>query len=213
MLSIKKTVGIAAVTFMCSAMAANSALVLKIEDNNSAASTTIFDGGAGDTSAITGIITFSASSLYGMSIQVDTAISGLTLGLPFLDLNTSSLGAGSIKVTTWDAFFTSPGPGSYIAQNSTTTNGDGATVYDATTAGTPLPQILGTGVSSALVNIGGPFAMLTSVNIDHTGLGLTAFTDADSFLEVGAIPLPAAGFLLFGALGGLGLMSRKRKAA
>ena len=32
-------------------------------------------------------------------------------------------------------------------------------------------------------------------------------------LSISAVPLPAAGILLLGALGGLGFVSRKRKAA
>ncbi len=68
----------------------------------------------------------------------------------------------------------------------------------ATGSNRPLNQLLAT--------ISG-FGLFDSVVL--TSVGQNAFEHSD----VGAVPVPAAGFLLFGALGGLAALRRRRQAA
>jgi hypothetical protein len=60
--------------------------------------------------------------------------------------------------------------------------------------------------------VGGIFSNVSSVTFSSS-TGGTVRIDTINASPVSTIPLPAAGFLLVGALGGLGLMGRRRKAA
>jgi hypothetical protein len=222
MLDLKIAVAAFAVAGAMSAGASAAPFMLTIENLGVGGGTTIVaDNGAFDRDMTVGVIDFSAGSaglspLYGFGLQVDLALSGSPV--PSLSLNTSSKGAGGkISITASDGGYAAPdGDVQFVHGATLNSIASGAkSVYDGSVNGTPFAQMmLDTSPDSdrkfLTTGISGVFSMLTSIIIDHTSVtNVNGVTLANT--TISQVPLPAAGLLLFGAIGGLGFVSRKRK--
>jgi len=109
----------------------------------------------------------------------------------------SSIGAGT-SVTLIDIDFTSPGDIWEVAGFTFTASGFTNFVDTAIKSFTAIGSVSGNGFDQ------------TSGVLSFTSQGSTGNV---SFSSTTAVPLPAAGFLLFGALGGIGFVGRRRRKA
>jgi hypothetical protein len=179
---------------MLSLVGRSEASVLTL--TSGATTITVFDGGAGDSNAAVGVITYIGAVGSTWSVNVSTGVTYPALGspsLPELDLNSvsvSSSGAGSLTIMFSEVGFTGAQPAMFNLGGTTAGTVSGSTYSDAGnvlhTAGGWSPTLMhalgpfGPGAfagSAGGVAVPGttPYSLAVSVTMTHTGSGVSSF--------------------------------------
>ena len=181
----------------------------------------VTDGGVGDIAAEAGVVGF-AGAVGGMSFTMVSATQFLApptdqLQTVFSVTNTSQT-ANTLKLLS-TAHFSNSGSGNWLGTFTATANdatGDifsvmqyiGGSAFDTSTA--PVLSATGAVFSASAMALFDPTNYWITQSFDITlAAGSSASASADF---VGVIPVPAAGLLLIGGLGGLALIRRRKTA-
>ena len=223
----------AAAAALLSAPMSAEALTLRITDSDTGTVTSIADGGGGDLDGLAnGIITATALVVGNATVSISSAFETDATGVSKLILNVTQAIASAGGNLFIDASHTGFGGAaatplvsnlSFVMNASNLSTGGsllGGGFSDTSNAlfgladaiGTVPGTVTGTGLGDGIVEkdgavLGDPFSLTILTDVVA---GTTGSYDATI---IAAVPVPAAGFLLIGALGGLGFASRRKKKA
>lgn len=157
-------------------------------------------------------VTYAASQAFSLSYNKDTGVVAGSIG----SANQVFSAAAGLGFNALSVNITGPntGTGSYFSLTGVTVNGEAA--GDFTGAMPPDARTTVTSIISGFALSGSTITLLGTLNyFGPLGTNISAEQAAVNvkFGEFAPIPLPAAAWLLLAGIGGLGMVSRRRRAA